>query len=144
VLASCFRCNHEKMVAPYPAYARWLGFHALAREHGDVAAGYLSPQYRADLVTWYHLAWVGETVRRSDTCASRLLLKAQGFSAEDRRELLALYGREIRNVLPRYRALAQRGQIELCTTPSRHPIGPLLIDFGVAREAMPDAPLPES
>jgi alpha-amylase/alpha-mannosidase (GH57 family) len=32
--------------------------------------------------------------------------------------------------------------VELSSTPHYHPIGPLLLDFACAREAMPDAPLP--
>jgi len=45
-------------------------------------------------------------------------------------------------VLPRYRALAERGQVELSVTPYAHPILPLLLDIESAREAMPEASLP--
>jgi len=44
--------------------------------------------------------------------------------------------------LPRYRALAEAGQIELSVTPYTHPIMPLLLDINCACEAMPDAPMP--
>jgi alpha-amylase/alpha-mannosidase (GH57 family) len=50
----------------------------------------------------------------------------------------------INGLIPRYRALAERGQVELSTTPHSHPIAPLLIDFQAAREARPDLPLPQA
>jgi alpha-amylase/alpha-mannosidase (GH57 family) len=46
-------------------------------------------------------------------------------------------------VIPRYRALLERGQIELSVTPYAHPIIPLLLDFKVARDAVPNMALPE-
>jgi len=142
ILSACFKAHHEKLIEPYPAYRRLAAFFALATEHGDTGAGYLSTQYFADLLTWYHLAWVGETVRRREPLAANLLVKAENFSGGDRRQLLDLIGREVTNVIPRYRALADRNQIELTTTPSRHPIGPLLISFECAHETTPAAPLP--
>jgi len=47
-------------------------------------------------------------------------------------------------LIPRYRALAERGQIELSMTPYGHPIVPLLNDFANLRDALPDAPAPEA
>jgi hypothetical protein len=45
-------------------------------------------------------------------------------------------------VLPAYREAAQRGQIEISTTPFYHPILPLLCDSDIARVANPGTPLP--
>jgi alpha-amylase/alpha-mannosidase (GH57 family) len=53
-----------------------------------------------------------------------------------------LIGSQVRDIVPRYRKLAESGRIELSTTPHYHPIGPLLLDFSCARDAVPDAPLP--
>ena len=47
-------------------------------------------------------------------------------------------------LIPRYRALAERGQVELSMTPYGHPIVPLLNDFANLRDALPDAPVPEA
>ena len=142
ILDQCFRANHTKMVEPYPAYRRLRDLYNFTRDLGDSANSYLSGQYIGDLITWYHLAWVGETVRRRDPAVALLQAKSEGFVHEDRKRLFDLYAREIANVIPRYRALAERGQIELSTTPEYHPIGPLLISLQSARESQPDAPLP--
>ena len=47
------------------------------------------------------------------------------------------------SVIPRFRRLREQGRCELSVTPYSHPILPLLLDFQAAREATPDAPLPE-
>ena len=142
ILDQCFRANHTKMVEPYPAYRRLRDLYNFTRDQGDIGSCYLSGQYIGDLITWYHLAWVGETVRRRDPTVAQLQAQSEGFSHDHRRQLFALYAREIANVIPRYRALAARGQIELSSTPEYHPIGPLLISLQSARESQPDAPLP--
>ena len=143
VLDACFRCNHSKMVAPFPAYQRLMDLHERLKGKGDAALVYLSGQYMADLVTWYHLAWCGESVRRSNPLVIRLMHKACAFTRQDRNELLALVGELITDIIPRYRKLAMSGQIEISATPHYHPLAPLLIDFASAREAMPDVSLPE-
>jgi alpha-amylase/alpha-mannosidase (GH57 family) len=72
------------------------------------------------------------------------MTKAEGFTVEDRKLLIELIGGQIATVIPRYRKLAETGQIELSATPHFHPLAPLLIDFASAREAMPGVPLPKA
>ncbi len=143
-LDACFRSNHTKMITPYPAYKRLLELFTLLQTDGDIALTYLSGQYIADLLTWYHLVWCGESVRREHALVVRLMSKAEGFNNEDRKQLLELIGELVAGIIPRYRKLAEAGQIEISATPHYHPLAPLLIDFASAKEAMPDAPLPES
>jgi len=144
VFDACFRSNHTKMIAPYPAYKRlWELFNRLQAD-GEMLLGYLSGQYLADLLTWYHLAWCGESVRREHGLVVALMSKAEGFTLEDRKQLLALIGELISDVIPRYKKLSDSGQIELSATPHYHPLAPLLIDLNTAGEAMPEAPLPQA
>ncbi len=144
VLRRCFKANHHKMIEPYPAYRRLWDFYTLTQQPGAAGESYLSAQYLGDLLTWYHLAWMGETVRRRDQTVPQLLAKAQNFSHADRMQLVELIGRETSAVVPRYTKLAAQGRIELTTSPAFHPIGPLLISFEAARETVPGAPLPQS
>jgi alpha-amylase/alpha-mannosidase (GH57 family) len=144
IVDQCFRANHEKMVQPFAAYK---GLHdlylALERQGGD-SIDYLSDRYCDDLVTWYHLAWLGETVKRESQLAQALMAKGGGFAASERRALLALVGEIVAGTVARYARLAAGGRIELSTTPHHHPLAPLLIDFRSAREARPDLALPAS
>ena len=141
---ACFLSNHTKMISPYPAYKRLWELFKLLQTESDNALSYLSGQYVADLLTWYHLAWCGESVRREHALVARLMSKGEGFSYDDRKQLFDLIGELIGGIIPRYHKLAESGQIEISATPHYHPLAPLLIDFASAKEAMPDAPLPNS
>jgi alpha-amylase/alpha-mannosidase (GH57 family) len=72
------------------------------------------------------------------------MTKGERYTADDRARLLAWVGATLKGIVPRYRALMERGQIEISATPQTHPLGPLLLDFAAARESVPDAPLPHA
>ena len=139
---ACFRTNHDRTVAPFPPYRRLHALHDAAQAQGESALAWLSGQYFADLVTWYHLAWTGEAERRRNPLIAALMSKGEGYTLDERLALLDAIGSMVGGVVPRYRALAERGQIELSTSPHAHPIAPLLIAFDSALEAMPGAPMP--
>ncbi len=144
ILDSCFKSNHTKMLKPYRAYQHLFDLQALMDGHGRENVTYLSGQYLADLLVWYHLVWMGESIRRSSETVARLMTKGSQFTYAERRELFELIGTTIAEIVPRYRKLAETGQIEISSTPYNHPIMPLLLDFAAARESEPDAPLPQT
>ena len=144
IIDSCFRSDHNKMVAPYPFYKRLSDLYKLVEPGGAVAISYLSGQYLADLLTWYHLAWCGESVRREHELVINLMSKDENFTFADRKALFELIGATISGIIPRYRKLAESGQIELSTTPHYHPLSPLLLDLHSGRESLPDSSLPQS
>ena len=140
LVRACLRAHRTHLIGRYPAYA------ALAELAGTLAdpeyIDYASEQFLRDLAVWFHLAWLGETVKRSHKQIEAMLQQQRGFTAVQRRALLELIAELLDGLLPRYRALAGRGQIELSLSPYAHPILPLLIDLKSARETEPDAPLP--
>jgi alpha-amylase/alpha-mannosidase (GH57 family) len=144
ILEFCFRCNHEKMIQPYPPFHRLRDIYRMFEASGEAELSYLSGQYLADLLVWYHLVWMGETVRRQHGVVIELMSKGENFSYEDRLQLFNLVGRLIQELIPRYRKLVEAGRIEISTTPHYHPIAPLLIDFKSARESEPHMELPKA
>ncbi len=144
LLTTCFRSNHTTMLAPFPHYQRLHELYLLLTRDNETAYDYLSGAYFSDLVTWYHLAWTGETERRRNPLLAALMSRGEGYEAKDRQQLLASIGELIGGLIPRWRALAARGQVELSSTPQTHPLSPLLLDVHAARESLPDAPLPFS
>ncbi len=143
LVKSCLRANEERMINAYPAY-RELAEMAHWFTANPGAMRYVAGQYLADLVVWYHLAWLGETVRRTDARVKTLLDKGNGFTLQDRRTLLAVIGEQLSGIVGRYRSLAEKGRVELSVTPYAHPIVPLLLDLQSATEAMPDVHMPVS
>jgi alpha-amylase/alpha-mannosidase (GH57 family) len=142
LLNTCFRSNHVTMLAPFPQYKRLHDIYLLLSHESETAYSYLSGAYFSDLVTWYHLAWTGETERRRNPLLAALMSRGEGYDAGDRQRLLAGIGELIGGLIPRWRALAARGQVELSATPQTHPLSPLMLDFRVARESLPALTLP--
>jgi alpha-amylase/alpha-mannosidase (GH57 family) len=141
LLRGSLRAQRKQMIERFGPY---LELATIAETLGTPERiAYASDHFIHDLAVWYHLAWLGETVRRADPLVARLTERGRDFSAEQRRDLLALIGELVGQVLPRYRQLAERGQCELSVTPYGHPILPLLLDFQCARDAVPAMPLPE-
>lgn len=142
---SCFKSHHEKMLSPFPHYQRLYQIFKLVDTidgHGEL--DYLNSQYKADLLVWYHLAWCGESLRRNNKVVQALMEKGVRFTIEDRLQLFKVVGDTVTRLIPRYKALLDRKQIEVSTTPYYHPILPLLLDFKSTLDAMPGAPLPEN
>ncbi|MFH1495721.1 MAG: glycoside hydrolase family 57 protein [Pseudomonadota bacterium] len=144
ILDSCFRSNHGKMIEPYPAYKRLYDLYMMHEAQEMEHFHYLSSQYLADLLVWYHLAWTGESVRRENELLVAMMSKGCMFTFKERQQLVALIGELIQGIIPRYRKLAEDGQIELSTTPYYHPIAPLMLDLNSARESVPGIELPVS
>lgn len=95
-----------------------------------------------DLLVWHHLSWLGETLRGGDPRAAELLRRGGDFTLADRRSLLDLIAEGVAAVIPRWRALAKRGSVELSTTPYYHPLLPLLLDFSSACDTAPGTAVP--
>ncbi|MBZ4201328.1 MAG: glycoside hydrolase [Methylotenera sp.] len=144
VVTSCFKSHHEKMLSPFPHYQRLLSIYQQVEQGAcQDPFSYLSGQYKADLLVWYHLAWCGESLRRNNKVIQELMAKGALFSLSDRQQLFSVIAETIAGLIPRYKALMQRKQIEISSTPYYHPILPLLLDFKTTLDAMPYAPLPK-
>jgi alpha-amylase/alpha-mannosidase (GH57 family) len=140
LVRSCLKVNRERIIERFAPF----------RELATLATGFLQTgamryaarEFLVDLTVWYHLGWLGESVRRSDARVAALVKKGRHYSDADRRTLLEVIGELVSGVVPRYRSLAANGRVELSVTPYGHPILPLMLDFSAARDAVPDCPLP--
>jgi alpha-amylase/alpha-mannosidase (GH57 family) len=143
LIEACTRANGEHMIAPFEPFQQLVDLVALWQQQTDVAWAYLDESFITDLLVWYHLVWLGNSVHRNDQRVELLLSKGRFFTLQDRLTLLTVIAELLEGVIPRYAALEKAGKVELSMSPYDHPIIPLLIDFQSATEAMPDAPLPQ-
>ncbi len=141
LVKNCLRANRETVINRFAQFKRLAEIADWILGNRD-AMSYLSEQFLADLLVWYHLAWLGEYVRRKDERIKRLIEKGSNFTMYDRNILMQVIGELLEGLIPRYRRLAERGQLELAMTPYAHPIAPLLLSIDSAREAMPEVTLP--
>lgn len=146
IIDACQRCHAPTIIDTLPAF-RYLTEIAKTYSNDEPAYEqmllYLDDSFFRDLLIWYHLAWMGQSLRRADGRIQSLMDTAHGFTAADQQVLIEIMRDAVGGIIPRYRALLETGQIEISTTPYGHPIVPLLLDFGSMREAMPNAPAPK-
>jgi alpha-amylase/alpha-mannosidase (GH57 family) len=144
-----FSAHWANVVERMPAYARLLekrGREAPAGGWGHVVGRFSDDELR-DLQVLFNLAWIGSTAA-GDPELAPLLERARdtshrAFSEEDKRLVLARQRSVLGDVLPAWKRLVARGQVEPLMSPYYHPILPLLVDSQVAKRSMPDARLPE-
>ena len=141
LLEGCLRANENTLIKRFAPYMRLAEMARWFQDH-PLACAYINDQFLIDLLVWYHLAWLGETVRRENTQVQTLIKKGGNFTLHDRQQLVQVIGDLLNGLIDRYRLLAERGRIELSVTPYAHPIVPLLLDLQSTKEAMPEASMP--
>ncbi|CAN8140708.1 Glycoside hydrolase family 57 N-terminal domain-containing protein [uncultured Thiomicrorhabdus sp.] len=145
IAEACQKANAATIINIFPAFREMvdlLNDSKLLDDHSHTLMGYLTEQFFVDLLVWYHLAWMGISLRQDDSRIQTLMSKKRAFDEEDRRLLMLIIAEAVGGIIPRYKALQDSGQIEISMTPYGHPIVPLLLDFQSLHEAMPHAPMP--
>lgn len=145
IIAACQRAHAPTMIEPYPAFRTLTNIAKGLYVKGDldvVRVGYLSSQFFTDLLIWYHLAWLGSSIKKKDFRVTRLLARKSNFTPVDQALLIEVLAEVVESIIPRYRILMEAGRIELSMSPYGHPIVPLLLDFSSMHESLPDAPMP--
>ena len=144
ILRSFFMVDWETNIQPLPRYWELLQKRGRDVRHVDLArlAQSFSDQELADLQVLFNLAWMGFGAHADEPVVAALQRKGRDFTREDADALLAVQQRILAGIVPRWRALAERGQVELSTTPYFHPILPLVCDTDSAHRALPGLPLP--
>ena len=139
-----FHAHRSRMIDPFPRYAELLarrgtnGSGLSARSQ----AGQFSVDDLRDLQVWHKLVWIDAEYAASDPRVRGLLEKGHGFTEEDKSVLRAVELELLGKVIPEYREAAQRGQVELSTSPFYHPILPLLCDSDVYLRTHPHSRMP--
>ncbi|MGB0036264.1 MAG: glycoside hydrolase family 57 protein [Candidatus Acidiferrales bacterium] len=139
ILDRAFQVN-EQFLWRWP---RFLELHSLLRSGGaEACIAQFNAQDWRDLQLLSQIAWMDEEYLAKDPVVSALSLKGRDYTEEDKAALREKQLELLGAVLPEYRLAAERGQIEISTTPYYHPILPLLCDTDIARVANPHTPLP--
>jgi alpha-amylase/alpha-mannosidase (GH57 family) len=139
-----FLGNRKKMIEPYPRYRSLLDkCPQLDVEYkARSAIRKCSRQDFLDLQVWSNLAWMDPIVH-DDPLVADLLARGRQFSEPMKSGLLDKQMQIMRDTLPKYKELADRGQIEIAFSPYYHPIVPLLCDPAISRVSRPEVRLPE-
>lgn len=141
ILKSFFSASSETMINPYPRYRQLHEKLKSSPQDDQRKVEGFSPQDFLDLQVWSNLVWIDPLFRTRRELSS-LFSKKEGFNEEDKQTLLDCQTEILRGIIPKYKEVELRGQIEVSISPFYHPILPLLHDSSLARQALPKMELP--
>ena len=144
LLHSFFMVDWDRSVRPVPRYLELLEKRGrdLARVDLDEVGPTFTRQELRDLQVHFNLAWMGFGALADEPALREIAARERDFEDADLACVLDAQKRILEGVVGRWRALVDRGQIELSTTPHYHPILPLLCDSDSAARALPGVALP--
>ncbi len=139
-----FHAHRPTMINPYPRYAELR--ERRERNGKGLVPRALTAQFSTedirDLQVWHKLAWLDPYYLYGDPRARALVEKGRAFSEDDKAELRRIEVEVLGMVVPEYRGAAERGQVELSTSPFYHPILPLLCNTDVYLRTHPHSRKP--
>jgi alpha-amylase/alpha-mannosidase (GH57 family) len=137
-----FMAHADAMIRPHPRYHELYTQRALGIDSAEQALPRFRERDLRDLQVWSNLSWMHPLLFEKDPELAEFKSKGRRYSEDEKQWLLDKQRDLLARIIPLHRKLADRGQVELTTTPFYHPILPLLFDKRLAREAMPDVNLP--
>ena len=138
-----FQANPVNLIGRYPRYRELF---ERFREHGasaERAEKHFQVQDFTDLQVLSQLAWFDEFFLEEKEVAA-VIEKGRQYSLDDQRFVIERERELLRKVLPAHAAAANKGSIEISTTPFYHPILPLVCDTNAGAVSSPGLPLPQN
>jgi alpha-amylase/alpha-mannosidase (GH57 family) len=144
MLEHFFHAHRPRMIDVHPRYAELLVRRGSVGTHEEAAAAVrrFSSDDLRDLQVWQKLAWIDPLYVESDERVQALLSRQRQFDESDKHVLREVELELLNGIIPEYRAAAERGQIEISSSPFYHPILPLLCDTDIYRRTHPYSRMP--
>ncbi len=135
-----FLANEQHMIKPLSKYYDLL----LKFKDNDSSFDLFTNEEILELEVLFLLSWCGNYLRENNELVILLINQGKSFSQEQKNELIEELFLFLDELIPYYKKLQDNKQIDISTTPFYHPILPLLIDRGSAKEAKHNVLLPKS
>ncbi len=137
-----FQANPDQTIGRYPRYRElWQQFASSAEDAPQLAAR-ITARDLTDLQVLSQIAWMDEFFLEQPDIRE-LIAKEHDYSREDQEAVIRKEKELLAMVLPAYQAAAERGGIEISTSPYYHPILPLICDTSMGAVAHAGLPLPQ-
>ena len=138
-----FQANPVNTIGRYPRYHELWERYRATGDSAERAERYFQLQDFTDLQVLSQIAWFDEFFLEDQDVAA-LIRKGHNYSLEDQRFVIAQERQMLAKVLPAHAEVAQRGGIEISTSPFYHPILPLVCDSNMGAVSSPGLPLPQN
>jgi alpha-amylase/alpha-mannosidase (GH57 family) len=138
-----FQANPTTMIGRYPRYRELWQEYGLRPEVAQMLVPRLADRDVTDLQVLSQIAWMDELFL-DDPQIKELVRKGRDYSLDDQQMVIKKQKEFMGKVLPAYKAAAERGGIEISTSPYYHPILPLVCDTNLGAVSHPGLPLPKA
>lgn len=144
MLEKFFLANIDNMIKPFPRYYELMSKRGFKTSDGDIrkSVRHFTDSDLLDLQVLFNLAWTDPMLRDRDEFLAYLVSKERGYTEEDKTLLIDKQISIMKAIIPKYRELSDKGQIEISASPFYHPILPLLWDTNAARISSPYIKMP--
>lgn len=145
IILNFFMANWGNMISPLPRFYDLLLKRGkfISPSLADRVVNNFKTQDYLDLQVLFNLSWFDPSLRNNDPALRGLVEKASRFTEEDKGLVIKKQVEALKRIIPTYKELQDKGQIEISVSPYYHPILPLLCDTNAAGLGMPDGKLPE-
>jgi alpha-amylase/alpha-mannosidase (GH57 family) len=145
IIENFFLANWDNMIKPFPRYYELLIKRGLRFTKGVISriSKYFTSSDIRDLQTLFNLSWIDPMFRDKDPFLKELIKKGRDFTEEEKHLVIKKQLEILKEIIPAYKEMSEKGQIEVSVSPFYHPILPLLMDTDSAKIAMPHIKLPK-
>ena len=141
IINNFFDANYHSMILPNEEYNR-LYQKLQTSETEDI--NIFTTQEYSDLMALFNLAWFDPSYKNIYPELKKLVKKKKNYTLEDRIKIIEIQRDIIRKIIPAYKKYAQKGKIEITTSPYYHPILPILLDIKSIKKTSTTNDLPEN
>jgi alpha-amylase/alpha-mannosidase (GH57 family) len=142
IIYNFFMANWETMVFPYQRYSFLLkkrGENTNPDEIRKIHKLFAEDEMR-DLQAWFNLTWIDPVFLKMFPELKKIKDKGENFNEDEKNYIIKSHIEIMKLIIPKYREMHEKGQIEISTTPFYHPILPLIYNTDIARQCMPKMP----
>jgi alpha-amylase/alpha-mannosidase (GH57 family) len=145
LLQEFFSANWDNMIKVFPRYRELLEKRGITAAFDGLihAIDKFDTQDFLDLQVWFNIAWFDPYFQGKDELLVNLIKKQKNFTEEDKHAIIAKQREVLSKIIPEYKKMQDKGQIEVAVGPYYHPILPLLCNTDIAKESVQDISLPE-
>lgn len=141
ILEHFFDANYANMIMPHEPYKQL--YEKRFNADKPTVEVFEDNEY-SDLMAWFNLAWFDPIWFEKIPELQSIYEKGRNFTLDDRKQIIEIQRNIIRKIIPTYKSMLEKGQIEISTSPYYHPILPLLIDVRSSQRSVTDIQLPKA
>ena len=138
-----FQAHPVNVIGRYPRYHELWDTFRSSGDSPERALKYFQNQDFTDLQVLSQIAWFDEFFLEDPDVAG-LIKKGRHYSRDDQHFVIAYERELLGKILPTHAEAAQKGSIEISTSPFYHPILPLVCDTNQGAVSTPGLPLPQN